>query len=405
MPRQLTGLAALVCAVLVVAAEAGHAVGGHVPGVYPADRDLGPEQVVRAYVGAINRRDGVRFCGLVASWISGRFDLAGNDPDAPLLRSIDCPQLVHGFIGYIEDCCPPKFVRAEIVRIGTAQVEGELRRVDVVIRLHVEENGKPRTLPLEDVVWLTRDRGAWRIAQLGAVAAAASLVGATSGGPLARPDVAAERRRFAGELSAFERRQRTREASYRRTVDSLGCRPGMRVRDPAGGVRDWILPAPRSPLPNVPRADLLAVSLARQGNSLCIQFETAGHVRGPSEFHFSMRSRRAKGNFFQSFEVELRSDGRARVTSGVDAERRPLAVPATVGVSGRRLTLLVDRRSFAAGNPGAWSVGTPSLDRFGFGASMYVRLSTRRETADPLGTEPNDTFFTYPSGRPCPSPC
>ncbi len=134
---------------LVVTAAAGHAIGGREPGAYPPERSLSPADVVRAYVDAINRRDGARFCSVVAR-ISGRFDLWGNDPDSSVLRPIDCPQIVSGLIGYIEGCCPPKFVSYEIVRLGPSSTDGGLQRVDVELRVHVEEDKKPKTMLLGD---------------------------------------------------------------------------------------------------------------------------------------------------------------------------------------------------------------------------------------------------------------
>ncbi len=139
---------AVAAGMLVVTAAAGHAMGGREPGAYPPDRSLSPADVVRAYVDAINRRDGARFCSVVAPWISGRFDLWGNDPDSSVLRPIECPQIVSGLIGYIEDCCPPKFVSYEIVRLGPSSTDGGLQRVDVELRVHVEEDKKPKTMPL-----------------------------------------------------------------------------------------------------------------------------------------------------------------------------------------------------------------------------------------------------------------
>jgi hypothetical protein len=401
-----TAVGALTAGMLVVAATAGHALGGREPGAYPPDRGMSPGEVVRAYVDAINRRDGPRFCSVVAPWISGRFDLFGNDPDSNVLKPIDCPQIVSGLIGYIEDCCPPKFVRYEIVRLGPITTDGALQRVDVELRVHVEEDKKPKTLPLTDVVWLVRDDGAWRIAKLGPIAAWASLAGGESDELRARPNVAAERRDFAAEVAAFERRQRAREASYRRTVTSLRCKTTLTLPDPPRDMNDWIHPAPRTSIAHIGRADLRSLSLGRSGLSLCLRFEMAAGIRGPSQFSFNISDKHAGGNFFsQGFDVDLRSDGRARVTSGLDRDRRPIAVPAKVAVSGTSLTLLVDRRSFAVGKPYPLSNGRPSLDRFGFGAAVNVRLSTRRETTDPLGTTPNDTSFTYPTGAPCPNGC
>jgi hypothetical protein len=396
---------ALAAGMLVVAATAGHAMGSREPGAYPPDRDLSPADVVRTYVDAINGREGARFCSVVAPWISGRFDLWGNDPDSNVLKPIDCPRIVSGLIGYIEDCCPPKFVRYEIVRLGPITTEGELQRVDVQLRIHVEEDKKPKAMPLTDVVWLVRDGGAWRIAKLGAIAAWASLAAGSSDELRTRPDVSAERRSFAAEVAAFERRQRAREASYRRTVTSLRCRTTLTLPDPPRDMNDWIHPAPRTSIAHIGRADLRSVALGRSGLSLCLRFEMAAGIRGPSQFSFRISDKHAGGFFSQGFDVDLRSDGRARVTSGLDRDRRPIAVPARVAVSGRSLTLLVDRRSFAVGKPYPMTNGRPSLDRFGFGASVNVRLSTRRETTDPLGTTPNDTFFTYPTGALCRNGC
>ncbi len=51
---------------------------------------------------------------MVAPWISGCFDIGGTDPDAPLSYPVRCVEFVAGFIGYIEDCCSPKFVGASV---------------------------------------------------------------------------------------------------------------------------------------------------------------------------------------------------------------------------------------------------------------------------------------------------
>ena len=106
-------------------------------GRYPADRSLSPVGVVRAYVEAINERDGRRLCGLVAPYISGRFDLATREPDRSLRGG--CPRFVSGYIGYTEEAYQPKFKRAEVKGIDESGVQHGLLRVDAKVNVVFSE--------------------------------------------------------------------------------------------------------------------------------------------------------------------------------------------------------------------------------------------------------------------------
>jgi hypothetical protein len=103
--------------------------------------------------------------------------------------------------------------------------------------------------------------------------------------------------------------------------------------------------------------------------------------------------------FAQFFEVELREDMHARVTSGRDPTGRALSVPATTGVDGRRLMLVLDESSFAAGRASPSGTETSRLlPRFRFIASATVDLNERRSLHDDLGPGPptGTVRFEYP---------
>ena len=107
-------------------------------GAYPADPSLDARGVVKAYVEALDRRDGARFCSVVAAWISRRFDIGGTDPDAALSRPLRCPGVVAAFIGYIEDCCPPEFLGARVSHVGTLERRGDVVGVPITVTLRLK---------------------------------------------------------------------------------------------------------------------------------------------------------------------------------------------------------------------------------------------------------------------------
>jgi hypothetical protein len=375
-------------------------------GDYPADRNLSPDEVVRAYVTALNNRDGRRFCGLVAPYISGRFDLAGRDPDSGLGKLSGCPKLVSAFIGYIEDCCPPEFQRAAIDHMASPVQQGHLTRLDLDLTIHVKEDNRPTTMRLKDRVWLARVHGTWRVAKLSALARAASLaVSGDDQDPLSAPNVDAEQRKFESEMEAFEKRQREREASFKSTGNTANCSGGISISDPANDLVDYRFPAPKEPIPRTPRADLREVRLVSRGGSVCVRFETAGDVKGPMTFSFNLRDSASGSRFIQVFDVNLRANGTAQVTSGEDPNRHPLSVPAQVGIAGRRLALVLDHTSFERGEPSPISRGEPSLDRFAFIAHVQTPLGDDRVVNDDLGPSSPSYSYSYPAGRLCRPEC
>ena len=131
----------------------------------------------------------------------------------------------------------------------------------------------------------------------------------------------------------------------------------------------------------------------------------AGDVAGPLELSFALSDWENAGQgFHQSFVVKLRKGGDVHVTSGEDEDRRPVVVPARVGIEGARLSLVLDRQSSERGSPGAASKGTAPLSRFVFQVSATAQLSKRRTLYDAFEGGPRgspETRFGYPGGRMC----
>lgn len=373
-------------------------------GSYPADTSLDAREVVEAYVEALDERDGEAFCRVVAPWISGRFDLAGTDPDASLSRPARCPEIVPALTDFPWENQERDFKGASIAAFGDLEERGALVSVPVRVTLHLEEWGRGTyDEPLEDVVWLTRDSGALRVAKLSLVAAWASLAQESERDSTAAPDVAKERRTFAAEVAKQKARRQRREESYGKPSSAASCRGANRYADGRGDVVDYRHPAPPTPTPQLPAANIQAVDVEASDGQICVVFEMAGELHADTTFKFAIESpdfEWGRAGFSQGFEVELRGDDRARVSSGLDDERRSQTVPAEVGRDGNRLRLVLDSSSFAAGHPypGSREQQARPLERFRFLASVTVVLGEKRHLHDDLGSGPPEGVerFAYP---------
>jgi hypothetical protein len=182
----------------------------------------------------------------------------------------------------------------------------------------------------------------------------------------------------------------------------VSCPGAKRVEDELTDVVDYRHPAPPTPMPQLPAADIRAVEVDASGGRICFVIEMAGDIELATTFEFAIESPDFEwglAGFAQQFEVELRDDGRARVSSGLDDERRSVTVPAEVGLHGSRLRLVVDQSSFATGRelPGS-RVESKPLERFLFRADVTVEQSEERHLHDDLGPGPPEGVkrFSYP---------
>ena len=400
---------------------------------YPGDPSLDPVGAARAYVESIDRRDGKRFCSLVAPYISGRWDMRLNDPASRALPGTNCPKLTSDLIGYREDCCPDEFLHARVRKAAAPRVEHGLTRVDLTIDLEINEQGgsvyeRHRVKPLRDTVWLVRIGGAWRVSKLSAVARAASLYVPRDGGaapenPLTPPDVEAEQRSYAADLEELRRLLREEDESFKPAGNPADCEDALELSDPAGDVRDRRLPEPSVPPPGAGRADIRSFRIAARGERICAEWKLAGDAGDGLMISLGINgippggARPAgqppgvvpppsapPGNspqarpFLQKFAIELRADGTGRVTSGEDDQDRPVPVPAELGVDGSRVTLVIDRESFERGSPSPISKGPPPFGAFIFESETITRMGPKRALQDRVGT-PTEPRFEYPSGR------
>jgi hypothetical protein len=277
------------------------------------------------------------------------------------------------------------------------------------VRLEVVEQDVPRTEMLDEVVWVARLGGAWRVAKLEAVARAASLRMARfpdesqvagDEDPSAEPDIAMEERAFAALIGDAEQRGREREASYGSPGEAADCSGGASVQD-AGGDQVWNAAATKSgDPPRVPGGDLLGVDVVVEDETVCARWRLAGKPEPPLSLSYTHRVGPAVSSFFQPFRVEIREDRTARVTSGEDDDGRPIAVPAVVGADGTSVSLRLDAASFRAGQVDWQSSKEPPLKEFGFSAGTVAAAGESGSVLDDLGSAPSDTF-RYLDGRLC----
>jgi hypothetical protein len=381
-------------------------------GNYPGFTELDQEEVVRRYVDALNARDGRAFCQAVAPWISGRYDLATKDRDSELAHvGGGCPRLADVFIGFVGDTGTEKFIRLDVEDVDVSEEDDGLSRADVRGTLVVElvnESDRRVEREFRDVVWLVREGDAWRVARTSKVAHVASLGmpgDSSEADPLARPNVDELRRAYLAELRSFRDYERQREHAYRPTGEPTDCSGAVTLDDPRGDPVDYIHPAPATPLPRRDQIDLRRAQVRREGDRICVALTMWGRVEGPltARFSVSKRASNPAETFQQIFDVEVRRDASARVTSGEDDQERPISVPARVGLEGPVLTLVVDQRSFEAGRPIPATLpgATAPTGAFEFLISTQAAAGERRAAHDDLGPNPSPTFFGYPSGRRC----
>jgi hypothetical protein len=404
------GAVAVFAAALVLAA-CGRSDEGE-PGGGPS---LSPEDTVRAYVEALDERDGRRFCELVAPYISGRIDLYLRDPDNEELRSKNCGEFVTGYVGWVEDCgAPPREFRgAELLAIEGVEDHGDLKLVRARVRLHQKETcqaeSRPVTSTLEERVWLARLDGAWRVVKLGELAHAASLSmprlpdeGEVPGDdrPGEPPDLAAEERAFAALRDDFERRMRARDSSFRPVGDVSDCSGGMSVSDPSHD-QTWSSPG-RPEQPDLPAADLTGFDVAVQDGDVCLRWRLAAEAEQPLLLVYSHGG--GSSRFVAGFAVELPGDGTARVTSGRDTNGHPVVIPAGVGADGSSVSLLLDRKSFDAAAASTAVHAELDLDSFTVMARVEADAPGTFSIVDGLGPGYGGPHL-YPDGRECRTGC
>jgi hypothetical protein len=112
-------------------------------------------RVVRAYVAALNARNGARACGL---FVSG----ALSEVHFPRDRGT-CARSLSASIGYRDPRGFPVYGRSRVARIPAVVIEGSSARVTATTVTQFADSREPSVE--DDVVYLRRQGGAWLIAK------------------------------------------------------------------------------------------------------------------------------------------------------------------------------------------------------------------------------------------------
>jgi hypothetical protein len=120
--------------------------------------DAGQRQVARvvsAYVAALNARDGERVCGLFSSGALSGLDF-------PRDRG-SCARSVSASVGYRDPRGFPVYERSRIARVPAVAIDGATARVTATTVTRFADNREPSVE--DDLIYLKRETGEWRIAK------------------------------------------------------------------------------------------------------------------------------------------------------------------------------------------------------------------------------------------------
>ena len=123
------------------------------PRVTELERDA--ERAVRAYVAALDARDGERACELIAPGALDELEL-------PRPRA-GCPAALEASIGYRDPRGLPVWEGAELVRVTSLELEGDTAKVVATVLTRFADRDEPSVE--DDIVYLARDNGDWVIAK------------------------------------------------------------------------------------------------------------------------------------------------------------------------------------------------------------------------------------------------
>ena len=127
--------------------------GGADPRVTELERDA--ERVVRAYVAALDARDGERACELIAPGALDELEL-------PRPRA-GCEAALEASIGYRDPRGLPVWEGAELARVTSLELAGDTAKVVATVVTRFADRDEPSVE--DDIVYLARDNSDWVIAK------------------------------------------------------------------------------------------------------------------------------------------------------------------------------------------------------------------------------------------------
>jgi len=113
------------------------------------------ERAVRAFVAALDDRDGERACGLLGRGALGEIEL-------PRRRG-SCGASLEASIGYRDPRGLPVWDGVEIARVRSVEIDGDAAKVVATVVTRFADRDEPSIE--DDVVYLTRDGAGWVLAK------------------------------------------------------------------------------------------------------------------------------------------------------------------------------------------------------------------------------------------------
>jgi hypothetical protein len=161
---------------------------------------LSPGETARAYVEALNTKDGARFCSVLAPYLAEFYrdyaeQLFAGERAQRVKRRLGlegCPLMIRVQIGYMDDG-GDQWQRADILRLRVHN-RGEVATVKMRLRHHYRgypDGGARDSRVEEEGLYLVRLAGRWKVAKLSAVADKASLMPDEDAAPDVPDDIAA----------------------------------------------------------------------------------------------------------------------------------------------------------------------------------------------------------------------
>jgi hypothetical protein len=299
------------------------------------------DRVVARYAEAVAKKDAKGVCALFSGGTRGDIDRAARGVGS----HADCAFMIAW--GWSADEGLSEFTAVDDVKVGKPKPVQGLMSVPLRARVQFDDGGGRA---VNDLVWLVRDGGAWRIAKPSGLLAAVSHWGSwwdRFGKPTARPDLDAAERARVNLRRAAVKKAAAEEASWRSIALTVGACAGTATM-----------------VSNPPLDD--PMDLSSNGNAVATAVELASIevaratvTRSPAELCIDFWTRSDPP---RAFEVDLTfmADIRAMAPSGklteqlgfdlvVDRQRAKLRrapgqyADASIGRSGRHLQIRLAR--------------------------------------------------------------
>jgi hypothetical protein len=363
-----------------------------------------PVETARAYVDAVNARDGETVCGLLVEPAAYQFRI----PEWG-----ECAKFVSSYIGYAEESDTDTFHRARILEIEEGRRSGELQSVDLKLEVELYEDGneaEPRRETYDDVVWLVERDGRWRLAKASGLLYVAFDAYTVPDDLLAPPDLAAQDAEYEQKIAADQEKETAEQASFREPVDEVfDCAGPETSYDDAPGDQqvEGGSPVTADEAGRYASADVRRVEVDTQGDDLCVRVTLGdSEVDDLLEFRFAIYSPKQNATYLGpdielSFQVQ--ADGRARLAYEDANEedeygRHPyVPIPARLGHDGDTFGFRVARSALPKPREGG---ELPPWDGFLWGGTTFDL--TRIEGAPrAISDDVHDylAMISHPGGR------